>query len=134
MLIVAKVLGHGQRGMTHAKAAAGQFIHLTENHHHVFQHARRFHFPVKFFSFAASLADPTENADALVVPDHVVNHFGQQYRFTHARTAEQARFTAALQWHQNVDNLDARCKNLGAGRALLKSRRAAMYRAPLHPG
>src|ERR1017187_9896237 len=92
-----------------------RFVHLPEHHHHVRQHARRLHVTVKLLAFPAPFAYPAKNAHALLVLDHVVNHFGEQYRLAHARPAEQTRFAAALERHQNVDDLDPRLEDLGFG-------------------
>src|ERR1035437_5733395 len=115
MLVVPEILGHGQRRVAHAEPAARRFVHLPEHHHHVWQHARRLHRTVEFLALTASFAYPAKNAHALLVLDHVVNHFGEQYRFAHAGPAEQTRFAAALERHQYIDNLDSRLEDLGFG-------------------
>ncbi len=115
MLVVPEILGHRQRRMAHAKPATRRLVHLPEHHHHVRQHACRLHVPVKFLSFTTSFAYSAKNAYALLVPDHVVNHFGEQYCLTHSRPAEQARFAAALERHQHIDDLDPRLEDLGLG-------------------
>ena len=73
------------------------------------------HVAVEFLAFTASFADPAKDADALLVLDHVVDHFGEQYRLAHARPAEQTRFAAALDRHQHIDDLDPRLEDLGFG-------------------
>ena len=107
MLIVAEVLRHRQRRLADAKAAAGRLVHLTEHHHHVLEHAGGLHVAVQLFAFTAALADPAENADALPMADHVVNHFGEEHCLAHAGSAKQARLSAALQRHQDIDGFDA---------------------------
>ena len=103
--------------MAHAEPAAGRLVHLAEDHHHVRQHAGLLHLAVKLLALAAAFADAAEQADALVVADHVVDHLGEQHRLAHARPAEQARLAAALQRQQHVDHLDARLEDLGPGGA-----------------
>ena len=88
MFVVAEILGHRQRRVADAKTAARRLVHLAKDHHHVRQHAGGFHLAVKFFAFATAFADAAKNADALLVPDHVVDHFGEQNRLAHARTTE----------------------------------------------
>jgi hypothetical protein len=50
-------------------------------------------------------------ASFLVVADHVVDHLGQQHRLADARSAEQSCLAAALQRHQDIDDLDARLED-----------------------
>ncbi len=96
MLIVTEILSHRQRGVAHAESAARRFVHLAEDHHHVRQHAGFLHVAVEFLAFATTFANAAKKAYALLVPDHVVNHLGEQHRLAHARPAEQSRLTAPL--------------------------------------
>jgi hypothetical protein len=107
VLVVAEIFGHRESGMADAEARTGRFVHLAEHHHHILQHACRLHVAIELFAFATAFADAAENTHPLLLPDHVVDHLGEQYRFTHTRAAKQARFAAAFQRHQHVDNLDA---------------------------
>ncbi len=132
MLVVAEILGHRQRRMAHAEPAARRLVHLAEDHHHVRQHAGFLHVAVKLLAFATAFADAAKNAHALVMPDHVVNHFGEQHRLAHARAAEQARLAAALQRHQHIDDLDARLKDFGLGGTSGQRRWSSMDGAPLN--
>ena len=134
MLVVPEILGHRQRRMAHAEPAARRLVHLAEHHHHVRQHAGFLHVAVKLLAFATAFADAAKNAHALLMPDHVVNHLGEQHRLAHARPAEQSRLAAALQRHQHVDDLDARFKDFGLGGTSGQRRRSPMDRAPLHIG
>ena len=79
MLIVAEILGHGQRRVADAEAGTGRLVHLAEHHHHVGQHARRLHVAVELLAFAATLADAAENAHAFVLTDHVFDHLGEGF-------------------------------------------------------
>ena len=58
---------------------------------------------------------PQKMLTPFVVPDHVVDHLGEQHRLAHAGAAEQARLAAALQRNQHVDDLDAGLENFGLG-------------------
>jgi hypothetical protein len=115
MLVVAEILGHRQRRRGRRENGARRLVHLAENHHHVRQHAGRLHLAVKLLAFAAAFADAAENAHALVVADHVVDHLGQQDRLAHARAAEESRLAAALQRHEHIDDLDARFEDFRLG-------------------
>ena len=133
-LVVPEILGHRKRGVAHAETAAGRLVHLAEHHHHVRQHAGCLHLAVKLLAFATAFADATKHADPLVVPDHVVDHFGEQDGFAHTRPAEQARLAAALQRHEHINDLDARFEDLGFGGAPGQRRRGPMDSAPFHIG
>ena len=134
MLVVPEILGHRQRGMAHAEPAARRLVHLAEDHHHVRQHAGFLHVAVELLAFATAFADAAEDADALLVPDHVVDHFGEQHRLAHARPAEQSRLAAALQRHEHIDDLDARFEDFGLGGTSRQRRRGPMHRTPLDIG
>ena len=134
VLVVAEVLGHRQRRVPHAEPAARRLVHLAEDHHHVRQHAGLLHVAVELLALATALADAAEDADALVVPDHVVDHLGEQHRLADAGAAEEPRLAAALERHQHVDDLDARLEDLGLGGAPRERRRRPMHRAPLDVG
>ncbi len=118
MLLVPEILGHGERCVSHAEAAARQLVHLAEHHHHVGQHARRLHFPIQFLALATALPDAAEKTDPLMPAHHVVNHFGEENCLADARAAEQSCLATALERHEHVDRLDTRLKDLGLCSAL----------------
>ena len=132
MFIVAKILGHRQRGMADAKTGARRFVHLAEEHDHARQHTGLLHVAVKLLAFATAFANPTENAYALLMPDHVVDHLGEQHRLAHAGAAEQTRLAAALQRREHIDELDARFKDFRRGGSPRERWRSPMHRTPLH--
>jgi hypothetical protein len=132
VLVVAEILGHRQRGVTHAEPAAGRLVHLAEDHHHVGQHAGFLHVAVKLLAFATTFADAAEDADTLLVPDHVVDHLGEQHGLAHARPAEKSRLAAAFQRHEHINDLDARFEDLRLGGTPRQRRRRAMDGTPLH--
>jgi hypothetical protein len=43
---------------------------------------------VKLLTFTTTFADAAKNAHAFVLPDHVVNHLGEQHRLPHPCPAE----------------------------------------------
>ena len=73
---------------------------------------------------------PQKMLTPFMVPDHVVDHLGEQYGLADARPAEQAGLAAALQRRQHVDDLDAGFEYLGFCRAPRQRRRGLMYGAP----
>ena len=89
---------------------------------------------VKLLAFATAFADAAKNADALVMPDHVVDHFGEQHRLADARPAEKSRLAAALQRHEDIDDLDARLKDFRLGGTSRQRRRRPMHRTPFDIG
>ena len=131
-LVVAEILGHRQRGVADAETRPRRLVHLAEDHHHIRQYAGLLHLAVKFLAFATTFADAAKNTHAFVLPDHVVNHLGEQHRLAHPCPAKQARLAAALQRHQHIDNLDARREHFRPGRTARQRRRRPMHRTPLH--
>ncbi|EKD35150.1 MAG: hypothetical protein ACD_75C02032G0001 [uncultured bacterium] len=130
MFFVPKMFGHGQGRMANAETGAGGLVHLTEHHDHVGQNSRRLHITIQLLAFAAAFADPAEDADPLVLPDHVVNHLGEQHRLAHTRPAEKARLAAALERHQDIDDFNPRLEDLGFGRSPRKRRRGLVDGTP----
>ena len=118
MFIIAKIFRHRQRGVPDQKAAAGRLIHLTENHHHVIEHAGFLDLPIKLLAFSTALANAAENTDALLMPDHVVNHFSKQHGLADAGTAEQSGLAASLERRKHIDHFDSSLKNLRRRRTL----------------
>ena len=55
---------------------------------------------------------------ALLVPDHVVDHFGGQSYLANPSPAEQAGFAVAFEWHQHIDDLYPRLEDLRFGGTL----------------
>src|ERR1700691_4952731 len=88
MVVVSKVFGHCQRTMANTEAAAWRLVHFAEPHYHFRQQTGIFHFTVQLFALTAALTDPTEDTHAVVMPDHVVNHLGQQYSLADPSAAE----------------------------------------------
>ncbi len=85
MFVIPEVLGHRQRRLAHAETGfpAARF-NLSEDHDHVGQHARFLHVVIKFLAFPAPFTDAAEDADAIVMTDHVVDHLRQQNGLAHA--------------------------------------------------
>ena len=74
---------------------------------------------------------PQKILTPFVLPDHVVNHLGEQYRLAHARPAKQSRFAAALQRHEHIDDFNTRLEELGLGRTPRQGWWSSMDGAPL---
>ena len=134
VLIVTKILGHRQRRMPHAKPRARRLVHLAEDHHHVRQHGGFLHRIVKLFAFTTPFANAAKNTYALVMTDHVVDHFGQQHRLPDTRPAEKARLAAALQRYKNIYDLDACLKDFRLGGTSRQRWRSPMHRTPFNIG
>ena len=132
MLVIAKILRHGQGRVADTKTTAGQLVHLAEYHHHVRQYPGLLHFTVKLLAFTTALADTTENAHALVVPDHVVNHFGEQHCLTDTCATEQPCLAATLQGRQHIDDFYAGDKDFRFCGTALQRWRGLVHRTPLN--
>ena len=124
----------GLGNVADAETRTRGFVHLAEYHHHVSQHTRRAHVAVKLLAFATTFADATKNTDAFVLSNHVIDHLGEQHRLAHAGPAKQARFPAALQWHQHINDLDARFEDFRLGGTPRQRRRRPMHGSPLDIG
>ena len=134
MLVIAEILGHRQAPPVPRGTGRRGLVHLAEHHDHVREHSGFLHVMVELFPFAAALADAAKHAHALLMPDHIVDHLGEQHRLAHARAPEQSRLAAALQRHQHVNNLDARFEDFGLGGTTGQGRRISMDGAPVHIG
>ena len=134
VFIVPEVLGDGQRGVAHAKAAARRLVHLAEQHHHVRQHARVLHVAVQLLTFATAFANATKNADTFLVTHHVVDEFREQHRLADARAAEQPGLAPTLEREQDIDGLDSSLKHFGLGGTSGQRRGWLMYGTPVHIG
>ncbi len=88
VLVVAKILGHGECRVPYPEAAAWWFVHLTEHHHHVLEHAGGEHVAVQLLAFATALADTAENAHPLLGSYDVMNHLGEEHRLTDPSSPE----------------------------------------------
>jgi hypothetical protein len=78
------------------------------------------------------LPNATEDADTLLVSDHVVNCLGKQYRLADPSATEQPCFTAALQWHKNIDGLDPSLEDFRLRGSFGQRRGSAMHSAPFN--
>ena len=99
--------------MPNPKPAARGLIHLAKYHHHVWQYSGLFHVAVEFLSFTTAFADATKDTDASMMPDHVVDHFGEQHSLANACPAKQSRLAASLKWYEHINDFDTRFKDLG---------------------
>jgi hypothetical protein len=87
-----------------------------------------FNTPASFFT--ATLADSTENAHALLMADHVVDHLCEKHRLAHTRATEQSSFASSFQWHEHIDRLDTRLEDFGFCRTLRQGRWSPMDGPP----
>jgi hypothetical protein len=131
MLVVPKVLSHRQGSVPHPKAAARRLVHLAEDHHHVWQHSRFPHFAVQLLAFATAFADAAEEADALVLPDHVVDHLGEEHGLADAGATEEPGLATPLEGHKRIDDFDASLEYFGLGGSAPQRRWSSMHGTPL---
>ena len=128
MLVVAEVLGHGERGQSDAPARTGRFVHLTKDENGAFEHAGGAHVGQQFVPFARPLADTRKDRNALVTLHHGVDQFHHQDRLAHTRATEHRRLAALRQRHEQVQHLDAGLEHSGRRRLLRQFGRRAMDR------
>jgi hypothetical protein len=134
MLVITEVFSHGERCAPDPKPGARGFIHLPVDHHHIVEDTRIPHGAIELFSFAASLANATENTHALLVPDHIVDRFGKQNCLAYPGPTEQACFATAFQGHKDVDCLNACLEYLRFGGSLRQWGWWTMNVTPLNIG
>ena len=86
---------------------------------------------IELFAFAAALTNAAEDTQTLLMPDHVVDHLGQEHRLADTGAAKQSTFATPLQRHQYIDRLDTRFEQLGSGGAFFEGRWIVMKIPPL---
>ena len=126
MLVVAEILRHRQRRVPHAKPGTRRLVHLAEDHDHVWKHGGFLHRLSQLLAFTTAFANAAEQADALMMTDHVVDHLGEQNGSADAGATEQTGLAPAFQRYQNVDGLDTRLKDFRSGRAPRERRRCLL--------
>jgi hypothetical protein len=129
--IVAKVLGHRQGGVTDAEAGAGRLVHLPKDEDRILQDAGLLDVTVELLALARTLADAAENAHALVIGDHIVDHLHEENGLANAGAAEEARLAAALDRRQQVDGLNTGLIDLGRRGAFRQGHAQGAYGAKL---
>ena len=135
---VAKVFGHRQGRQGDTQTRAGRFVHLTENHARLLHDAAArvadlgfLHFDPQVGPLARPLADAGEYRVAAVGAGDPGDELGEDHGLPQSGAAEQARFSAADEWRQKIDDLDACLEQLGLGRQIRDRRGVAMDRPAL---
>src|SRR5271170_6101499 len=98
MFIITKIFCYCQSGMTNTKPCTGWFIHLSEQHYHVFKQTGFFHIVVQLIAFTATFPYPAKHTYPFVVPHHIVYHLCKQNCFANTCTAKQSSLSATLKW------------------------------------
>ena len=125
-LLVAEVLGHGQRREAHPLAGARRLVHLAEDHDGLRQDARLGHLAQEVVPLARALAHAGEDGVAAVLLGDVADQLLDDDRLAHAGAAEDADLAAALERGDQVDDLDAGLEDLRLGLHLVEGRRVPM--------
>ena len=112
MFLVAEVLGHGKAGERDAGAGAWRLVHLSEDHRHLVEHARVFHFVVEVVTFAGALTDTGKHGVAVVFRCDVVDEFLDDDSLSDSRSSEEAHLSSLEHRTDEVDDLDARLEDL----------------------
>src|SRR5262245_24626155 len=139
-LLVAEVLGDGERAETDARARAGRLVHLpvdqrrARNHRVAVRELRLLHLEVEVVALARALAHPAEHRHAGVLLGDVVDQLHDDHRLAHARATEQADLPAALIRGEQVHHLDAGLEGLDLRLLVGERGRLAMDRCPLLGG
>ena len=126
VLLIAKILRHGQSRFGDPHTGAGRFVHLSENERGVFEHAGLAHFGPQIVAFAGAFADAGEDGVAATLARDVLNELLDEHRFADTGAAEQADLTAFGIRREQVDDLDAGLEDLHHRALLFKGRRCAV--------
>ena len=128
VLLVAEILGDGERAERHPPARARRLVHLAVHQHGAGQHAGPRMSVQQFVPLARALADAGEHRDALVVRHHRVDQFHHQHGLADAGAAEHRRLAALGERHQQVDHLDPGLEHRAGAGLRGERRRAAVDR------
>jgi hypothetical protein len=85
---VAKILGSGKAGESHAQSCYRRFRHLAVNESGLIDNARLFHFEPQVVSFTRALSNSSEDGNATVFRRDVVDQFLNDDGLSDARSAE----------------------------------------------
>ncbi len=130
--LVAEVFCLRQAGQRHARTRARRFVHLAVNEGHFGAFAIQLdnagvnHLVIEVVAFARTLAHACEYRNTTVFHGDVVDELHNRNRLAHARTAEEADFTALRIRRQQVNDFNAGNEDLGFRRLLGEFRRAAV--------
>ncbi len=127
-LLVAEVLGHGERRQTHPQPRARRLVHLAEDQGGLADDLRLGHLGDEVVALAGALTHAGEHRHTLVVAGDPGDHLLDEHRLAHAGTAEQADLAALHVRREQVDDLDAGVEHLGLGLELVEGRRLAVDR------
>ena len=128
LLLVAEVLGHGQRRQRDAHTRAGRLVHLTEHQRGVLEHVRVGELDPEVVALAGALAHAGEHRSAAEVAGDAVDHLLDQHGLADAGAAEQRDLAATHVRREQVDDLETGLQHLGARFQLVERRRLAVDR------
>ena len=123
MLLVAEILGDGQRGQRDPPAGARRLVHLPVNQDGTGENAGTLHIGQQLVPLAGPFADPGKDRDALVFLDHRVDQFHDQDCLADSGAAEHCGLAALRQRGEQIDDLDACLEHGRCGRLLRQRRR-----------
>src|SRR5207248_7132967 len=113
-LLVAEILGDGERGEAHAGASAGRLVHLPVDQHALtllqvleVDDLRLDELGVEVVALAGALSHAAEDGEATALLGDVVDQLLEEHGLAHAGAAEEADLAAAKIGREQVDDLDA---------------------------
>src|SRR5438552_1658565 len=131
-LLVAEVLGDGERREPDAGARAGRLVHLAvdqggaRDDRVAVGKLRLLHLDVEVVALARTLADAAEHRHAAVLLGDVVDELQDDHGLAHAGTAEEPDLPAPLVGGEEVDDLDPGLEGLHLRLLVGEGRRLAM--------
>ena len=130
-LLIAKVLGVGQRSVGDAGANTGRLVHLAKDQDGLVDDAGLVHLDPQLIALTGTLTDAAKDRHAAVLQGDVADELHDDKGLADAGAAEHARLAALGERCDQVDDLDARLKHVGGGLLLLKGRRGPVDRVVL---
>src|SRR5207244_11960906 len=110
-----EMLSQRDAGQQDLKPRAGWLVHLAEDQAHLVQEPGLLQFVVELVPLTNPLANPGEDASALMWFDDIVDELQGEEALSQCGAAEDARLATLDQRIQEVDDLDASLENLVAG-------------------
>ena len=120
--LVTEVLGHSYASQANTQSGAWRLVHLAKNHHRVLDDAAFLHLVPQVIALTASLAYAGKDRVALMELGDVIDQLLDDYRLAYARTTEHAGLATSGEGCHQVDDLDARLKNLRFSRLVNEGR------------
>ena len=130
-LHVAEVLRHRESRQCHAHTRSGRLVHLTVDECGLVDNARLGHLRPEVVALTRTLADTGEDGVAAVLGRDVVDELHDENGLADTCAAKETNLSAARVRSNQVNDLDARLKDLGRCLLIVELRRRTVDRPAL---